>query len=256
MEFIPKDEVKWKEVRYIKTPLGGEDDTAKWSYKLTLPVPLADWDVFSYWERERVESMEKHLSKGMVLYDVGTESGWLNLVYAKMVGPSNIFLIEPTQEFWPNIKATWEKNFGDKMPLGTFSGLMGDEITTGKHGAYSEGWPACADGDLIDRNSYTYIHDNAASVSQSTIDTAASIFKRPDAITIDVEGAEMLVLKGAHDVLRDYRPKIWVSIHPDLGLRDYGMQDGDVHAYLGQWGYKGEHLSTDHEEHWFFEVKE
>lgn len=253
MKFIPRAEAIWKDVRYIKTPLGGEDHTANWSYVLKLPEPLCDWDVFSYWERERVASMEKHLTEEDVLYDVGTEQGWCNIVYAKIVGPKNIVLIEPTQEFWPNIQAIWQENFGSRMPAGTYSGLVGEEVKSGA-GELSEGWPKSADGDLIDRNSYTYIHDNVAKVAQTTIDKISEELRPPTAITIDVEGAELLVLKGAEKVLRELKPKLWVSIHPDLGLASYNLQPNEVQDYLAQFGYVGEHLATDHEEHWYFEV--
>lgn len=255
MNFIPRSEAIWKEVRYIKTPLGGEDHTAHWSYKLKLPEPLCDWDVFSYWERERVASMEKHLDTTDILFDVGTEQGWCNIVYAKIVGPENIFLIEPTQVFWPNIKAIWEENFGDRMPLGTYSGLVGDKTVAGE-AELSKGWPKCADGDLVDRNSYTYIHDNQYAIEQRPIDDLVDTIKKPPtAITIDVEGAELLVLRGAEKTLRNYKPKLWVSIHPDLGLASYNLQPNEVQDYLAQFGYVGEHLATDHEEHWYFEVK-
>ena len=101
--FTPIDQVKWRQVKYLKEPLTASPEHAKYKYELVLPEPLASWDVFDYWEKERIASMEQHLTHGDVLYDIGTEQGWCNLVYASIVGPENIVLVEPTPEFWPNI---------------------------------------------------------------------------------------------------------------------------------------------------------
>lgn len=255
---IPKDQVQWREVRYLKEPLEATDEEATWKYKFILPEPLASWDVFSYWEKERIASMEKHLKKGDVLYDIGTESGWCNLAYAEIVGAENMVLIEPTAIFWGNIQQTWEKNMS-VPPLATLHALLSDKSTTdpfprgfyGTQGAY----PLAAENDIVDRNAYTYIHENTENVPEIKLDDFVKLTGYvPDALTMDVEGAELLILKGAENTLRDHKPKLFISIHPDLGERDYGVKPEQVHAYLDQFGYVGEYLATDHEEHWYFEV--
>jgi FkbM family methyltransferase len=238
MEFIERDAVEWKTIRYLHT------------YDLILPRPLADWDVWEYWEHERIESMREHLKPGMVLFDVGTESGWCNLVYATMVGPANMVLIEPTAEFWPNIEATWQQNFGDVSPLACYDGLCSD-VTTDKR-TYFLPWPECADGPLIDRNKYQYIHEHGEGVAQIRLDDFVDRGPAPDAITMDVEGAELLVLQGASDTLANFRPLVWASVHPDLGERDYGVAPEQVHDYMASHGYVGTHLGTDHEQHWLY----
>lgn len=240
MEFIERDAVQWKSVTYLQR------------HVLKLPRPLADWDVWEYWERARIESMEAHLNTDMVLFDVGTESGWCNLVYARFVNPENMVLIEPTAEFWPNIQATWERNFPE-TPLACYDGLFSD-TTDDKRTGYGHPWPAAADGPLIDRNKYQYIHEHSDGVAQIRLD---DFVKRtgvvPGAITMDVEGAELLVMQGASDTLANHRPLVWASVHPDLGERSYGVTPDQVHDYMASHGYRGTHLSTDHEEHWFYQ---
>ena len=252
MYFIPQGEVKWKTVKYLQEPLGGSPTDSIWKYTLTLPVPLADWDVWDYWEKERIASMEQHLKDGEILFDVGTEHGWCNLVYAKLVGPENMVLIEPTQEFWPNIRTTWFKNF-DVEPMGFYDGLFSDK-TTDERTLYPKEWPNSSYGDLIDRNKYQYIHDNGAGIPEITLD---EYVKRsgivPDAITMDTEGSEMLILKGSEKTLKKHHPKLFISIHDDLGLRDYGTKPDEVVQWLAKLGYQGEYLGYDHEAHWYFQ---
>lgn len=245
MQLIPMELVKWKKVKYLR-----QGQTFDYDYEFTLPEPLASWDVFDYWERARVESMRKNLSKGMVLYDIGTEQGWCNLAYADMVGAENMVLVEPTTVFWPNIRATWEMNF-DVPPLASVEALIGSK-SEGKFALATKGFPKSAHGSLVDRNAYTYIHDNANNTPTTTIDGLTALIGAPDAITIDIEGAEMLALAGAEKTLTEYSPLVWVSIHPDMMLRDYDYHKEDLLAHMKLLGYTYQLLDTDHEEHYFF----
>lgn len=252
MIFTPRDEVVWKHTNILKiSDLGPLPHP--YEYNFTLPVPLADWDTFDYWERQRFHSMRDHLTTSDILFDIGTEQGWCNLIYAQFVGPQNVVLIEPTKDFWPNIRATWGKNYPGVSPLGFYDGLFSNKTTDRRDRELFWRWPAAADGDLIDRNRYQYIHDNDGQIPEITLDRfvlRSGIV--PTALTMDVEGAELLVLLGAQETLKDHHPKVWVSIHPDLMARDYGREPEELHAFMADLGYAGEHLATDHEQHWVF----
>lgn len=250
-EFIPIDRVEWVLTRIIKENLLLPDHQTSWRWQFDLPRPLADWDVFSYWERERLDSMQTHLRQGMTLFDVGTEQGWMDLIYAGMVGPNSMVLVEPTPEFHPNIRATWERNYS-VAPIAVYDGLVGDTTTDTRTDFHA--WPAFSVGPLIDRNKYQYLHDNAGNIPQMRLDDLVSrTGVAPAAITIDVEGAELLVLQGAEATLREHRPLVWVSVHPDLMARDYGATPEQVITLMESHGYTAQFLAEDHECHWFFE---
>lgn len=247
MNYIKLQDVEWKQVGYLR-----QGETRNYDYTLWLNEPLASWDVWDYWERERIESMRTHLKKGDILFDIGTEQGWCNLVYADMVGAENMVLIEPTREFWGNIKALWQKNYPNTDPLACFSGFFSDKTTTGIRPRIHS-YPQEARGDLIDRNKYQYIHDNSEDVAEMKLDDyVARTGIVPTALTMDTEGSELLILKGAEQTLKNNKLKVWVSIHPDLGLRDYGVHYEDTLSFMAGLGYKGEWLATDHEMHWCF----
>lgn len=244
---IRREDIIWELKKYLVIP-----GTDQHEFGLYMNKPLSDWDVFDEWERERVRSMQQNLGKSDILFDVGAEMGWLSVIYGQIVGPRNMVLIEPTAQFWPNIEALWHKNF-DAEPLGTYRGLVSD-TTTSKD--ISKEWPPEASGDLIEKLAYTNIFDDNGKTRQITLD---DYIKQtgyvPNAITIDVEGAELKVLQGAADTLKYKKPKLWVSIHPDLMERDYKVHPDDVHEFLYKMGYKtGKHLATDHEMHYFFEA--
>jgi FkbM family methyltransferase len=260
---VPIDEIEWVNVPYIKTSEEGPVENHTFAYNLILPHFLATWDVWSYWERERIASMAKHLNKGDVLFDIGTEVGWMSLVFAEFVGAENMVLIEPTPEFWPNISETWKHNI-DATPRACYTGLVGDKIyDTGEDG-FTFGWPENIDTKLVNGMAYRYIHNNTdpevikdnKSRPETTIDELVRKHGViPNALTMDTEGSELPILRGAEKTIKKYHPKIWVSVHPDLALRDYGVKDGETVAYLKSLGYNAEWLHTDHEEHWYFEYR-
>lgn len=250
MNFIERSNIVWKDVPYIR-----QGETRNYDYNLTLNEPLASWDVWDYWEKERIYSMQKHLKKGDVFFDIGTESGWCNLVYANIVGPENMVLIEPTPEFWANIHALWYKNYSVD-PLACYSGLISDTTTDTRKGSDLNSWGEQYLGPIIDRNKYVYIHDNTANIPMIKLDDYISeVGITPDVLNIDVEGAEILVFKGAENTLKNNSLKIFVSIHDDLGVRDYNTTPENTISYLESFGYVGEFLAKNHEAHWYFEKK-
>lgn len=243
-QFIPHDQVEWRRVRMLERP----DET--FEHEFWLPRPLADWDVFAVWERARFHSMRDNLTHGDTLFDVGTEQGWCNLIYASFVGPENMVLIEPTPTFWPNIYTTWYRNY-TKSPRLCYDGLLSDTTTDPRRNIV--GWPGNILQSLIDRNSYQYLWDHDAKVQEIRLDDLVDrTGVVPSALTIDVEGGELSVLRGASDTLSRFRPKVWVSVHPDLLAAHYDATAGQVHDYMASFGYTATHLATDHEQHWFY----
>lgn len=244
---------EWRTIRYLCTSDAGPVEAHKWAYELTLPEPLASWDTYAYWERARTLDMAARLKPGDVLVDVGAEHGWQSCVYASMVGPENMVLVEPGPCLWPNIRRTWERNCV-VPPLASAQCLLTDEPGELPVGSVVvDGFPVCSGGPLTDGMAYGHVsHGGLPRTSLDALVLDLGVV--PDAITIDVEGAELLVLRGAEALLRDTQPTVWVSIHPDLMERDFGSSAAALHEYMAGLGYIGEHLGTDHEEHWRFEV--
>lgn len=75
---------------------------------------------------------------------------------------------------------------------------------------------------------------------------------RPVLIKCDVEGAELLVLRGAESFLRRAAPVLLISVHPPV-LPAYGHCTTDIEAFLKRLGYEIRVLAIDHEEHWWCE---
>ena len=64
----------------------------------------------------------------------------------------------------------------------------------------------------------------------------------PDLVKIDVEGAEMLVLRGMERLLTEVRPRIFVEVHPNT-IQGFGAKADDVLELLEAHGYRCRQVS-------------
>jgi FkbM family methyltransferase len=69
-------------------------------------------------------------------------------------------------------------------------------------------------------------------------------------IKCDIEGAELLALKGATGFIKKYKPAILLSVHPHI-LPVFNHTAEDIRNFLESMSYKIELISKDHEEHWW-----
>lgn len=228
-------------------------------WKLLLPshrAERAEW--YTGWEKERLAAMAELIGPGDLVFDVGAEEGDFPALWA--LWGAGVYLIEPNPRVWPNIRAIFEANGLDHAVVGCWVGFAGDPSTERfstswwqEHAARPDGdiWPSCAYGEVIGDHGFLVLPERPDCPSTTIDEMAASA--KPTVITIDVEGAELTVLRGADEVLRTARPAVFVSVHIDLPWIDEkypGDTGAAVADYMTERGYVGRHLATDHEEHW------
>jgi FkbM family methyltransferase len=195
----------------------------------------------------------------MLTYDIGAYEALTSTFVASAVGAENVVIIEPSEVNWPNIRANWNL----PLPRATFPGFMD---ATNKPGSekevYLNSFPPEANGSIRkDENlEFRWLHYRdccsiVASRPALTLDTLASIVGIPQGFTMDAEGAELLVLRGAINTLRNHHPLVWVSIHPKFMMDRFKNSAEELHELMKQLGYNETLLAADHEEHWFFNPK-
>lgn len=143
---------------------------------------------------------------GEWVVDAGAGDGFTSIRFATAAGTNGkIFSFEPDRENWhlahTNIS---ENNLEDRIQLESF-GLWGTSTTL------------AFDGGLGGSSFVSQVHSTKGNCYISTV-TLDSFFKqnslnRCDLLSIDVEGAEVEVIKGAQDLIRRYRPKLQVSLY-------------------------------------------
>ncbi len=232
-------------------------------YKVKVPdwMDKAGYDWWPDWEVARFKSMEENLELGDVLFDVGTETGWISAIYAQFVGPEGMCLFEPCVELWPAIKASWEQN-GLAMPLSTCCALVSDvdvfadSLATSLM-AVDKNWPVPAfETVLLENVKYNHIDEDCNRRAQIRLDTFVEWSEiEPSAITIDVEGAEYQVLRGAEQTIRRCRPLVWASIHEKFMVDRYKVWPSTLRLFMESCNYQGHFLAEDHEAHWLWKPR-
>lgn len=241
------------------------------------------------WEHARLDSMSKNIQPGMVVYDVGAEEGDFSALIANWVfrivkkgdvhtlmdgagrkvagliqDPDDIteipgggvVLIEPGQPVWANIRTTFVAN-ALPAPLYTFVGFAGPEARPGSQefmntSGMAEPWPRCSRGEEFgDGHGFSHLWERD-DIPVIPLDNIRQLLdRRVDALTIDVEGAELEVMKGAERIITEDRPLVWVSVHPEFMALLYHQYENDLHSWFGAHNYAVKHLDFDHEHHYF-----
>lgn len=234
---------------------------SRWT--LLLPEHRAARPEWPTWERERLASMHGwvagwHGDSPPVIYDIGAEEGDLPALYATW--GADVVCFEPNPRVWPNIRVCFEAN--GHHPAGWFVGFAGDydddrggaraarETLAARREAQS--WPPCAYGPVTVDHGFCQLNERPDIPSITVDEFAMNSGLTPDALTIDVEGSELRVLRGARDVLDAHRPAVWVAVHPTFMVEQYGDRPFDLHQFMHDAGYHGTLLADVHEEHWLY----
>lgn len=236
-----------------KTPQGTKLTMINGRWPMFLPVHRADRPEWPWWEATRLAAMASVIHDGSVVYDVGAEEGDFPALWASW--GAQVVLAEPNPRVWPNIKLVWEAN-SLPDPLLCWPGFIGEE--PGWPTEWWDVWPPCADGPVIGDHGFCQLGERP-DLPVTSIDhlTGPGGMPVPTVITMDVEGSELHVLRGAERTLAEHQPDVFVSIHPEFMEHHYGIAEGvtEVRAFMHRRGYDTDRhvfLAFDHEHHWWF----
>lgn len=158
---------------------------------------------------------------GGILWDVGAHMGFHTLGFATIVGPAGrVVGFEPNPANRVRLRQNLERNadlaarveilpcaLSDRNGESTF--VVSPDIDTGASSmSFLDGTTPAVDPGLS--GAWDRIVVPLRTVDALLRDRGAPA---PDAIKIDVEGAELLVLRGAADTLRSVRPTLVVEAH-------------------------------------------
>lgn len=240
--------------KMVKATLNGKFD-------IILPKHRADrpeWYTEVGWEKARLEAMHEHVKTGDIVYYVGAEEGEMSALCS--IWGADVVLFEPNPKVWPNIRAIWEAN-KLKIPLGNYVGFASNTTEeTPEHldpnidGVVKDGWPLCAYGEVIGDHGFRELYQESDAVPQVKIDDyVARTGIIPTVITFDCEGSDWQVVRGAEQTLRDHKPAIFASIHPEFMFHQLGEYSRDFRNWIIDLGYRETLLDWQHEGHFLYE---
>lgn len=229
-------------------------------WPLLLPEHRAARPEWPWWEAHRLAAMHHVLGEGgHVVWDVGAEEGDLPALWASW--GNGVMLAEPNPRVWPNIRLVWEAN-DLPIPVATWPGFLsnveaGPEPEWDGQRWWPHAWPTCAAGPVIGDHGFCRVEERPDLPSTTVDALVADAVPAPTVLTMDVEGAEHLVLLGAMATLAEHRPHVFVSVHPEFMRDHHGVPDGTelVRTLMRHAGYPDDQhlrLCTDHEHHWWF----
>jgi len=218
-------------------------------WPLKLPEHRANRPEWPYWEAARLAAMHHTIRPGDVVWDVGAEAGDFPALFTTW--GAQVVMVEPNPKAWPTIKATFDMNGLDAPPWAVV--LLSDKCEgTAEYDTGSGSWPDCAEGPVDVAHGFAHIGEGDHPTTRLDWMVLSGGFPVPDVITMDVEGGEGHVIRGAKRTLEACLPTVFVSIHPQFMADLYGETPDEIHDTLRDLGYHARFLAEDHEQHWVF----
>ncbi|TFG52999.1 MAG: FkbM family methyltransferase [Gemmatimonadales bacterium] len=194
---------------------------------------------YGSYSREVLRVLGRLLTPGMIVVDAGANIGEISLLAARMVQPEGmVFSFEPV----PELASRLRRN----ASLNRFSGIEVIECGLGEQARQAEMYRPDApfqDGTLHAGLATLYANaDRAESVGKISLTTLDAFvhargLPRIDLLKVDVEGAELPLLRGAAAVLRDFRPWLILEVQEETS-RAAGYTQQEILTYLEGFGYR------------------
>jgi FkbM family methyltransferase len=181
-------------------------------------------------EYDRLTSkiISKVLTKNSSCVDVGSHKGEILDLFLKFAPLGRHYAFEPIPEFYNNLK----KNYSERCSV--YAVALSDKQGTTTF-QFVKNAPAYSG---IKQRKYD-IENPEIDEIEVALDTLDAVLadKKIDFIKIDVEGAELSVLRGAQKIIEEQKP--YILFECGLGASDfYGTQSGDVYDFFTAAGMK------------------
>ncbi len=186
-------------------------------------------------EPEQASYFAREVGAGSVVFDIGANVGFYTVLASRLVGESGkVVAFEPVDTIFEILKSHVELNNCSNVRLeklacsetsGTKTFFLGPNTAMGSLHA---------------------VGGKEITVTTTSIDEfVARENVRPNFLKIDVEGAEMEVLRGGRKTITDAKPGIFLSTHsPELR--------SECKAFLGDLGYDVTELVDSDDPHEFY----
>ncbi|HSS31225.1 MAG TPA: FkbM family methyltransferase [Nitrospiraceae bacterium] len=188
-----------------------------------------------FYERRVTNLASRLLRAGDVAFDVGANMGWYTTLFAKIVGAAGqVHSFEPSPAIFDRLQTNLVANgsptwvLANQFALGpeeteavihTFAGL------THGHASLSE----------LSRDDFS-----STKCMVTTLDSYAQRHgvSKIDLIKCDVEGAELGVLEGSRNIVKEMPPPMWILEINDETSKAFGYTPADMLGVLSTFGYE------------------
>jgi FkbM family methyltransferase len=210
---------------------------------ITFMLDISDYqDWILYWglTTDRASELYLLLQPDYVVFDVGTSLGEVCMTAAGLVGPQGmVYAFEPDP-------ISFRKLTGN-LALNRFGNIFASNLGLGDRPATRQMVvdPGNRGSSRVQRHPAP---GESFSIHIETLDSfvAQRELQRLDVLKVDVEGFELSVLKGAHQALGRFRPRLFVTVS-DRNLRQQGGSAVELIAFIRAAGYSVHRAGTGEE---------
>ncbi len=190
----------------------------------------------NYYEIRETNFIRNILRPGGVFVDVGANIGWFTVLASKCVGPTGrVFAFEPSERIYRHLCENTAVNCCDNVTVErlALSDKNGTAVLANTNRT-NDGM-----GSIIERGL------QGEEVATVTLDDYMSILgdKSIDLIKLDVEGAELMALRGMRQLLAAGRIKHIVFEFHRGQQQEAGLEGGEMFELLRQFGFNFHGLS-------------
>jgi FkbM family methyltransferase len=197
---------------------------------MKLAVEPGNLDVYTYissqggsWDDHVVHACQSLISGEGVFYDIGASVGYISIEMAAGLRRGRVIAFEPQPALAENVARSAMLNGFDHLEV--LQVMLGDKcgdssLYVGSHSIHASAMAREPGSQRLQCN-------------MTTLDAlvASGAIPPPNAIKIDVEGAEMLAFSGARETISKHRPHI--IFESDENMDRYGYKRSDILGLLG-----------------------
>ncbi len=187
------------------------------------------------YEAEEMEFVRQHVRPGDTVLDIGANIGFFTINLAAMVGSGGkVYAFEPSPRVADLLeRSVAENRFGDRIVVARAAAA--DQ--PGRLGLFVGADSLNLSGSYLMKNK-TAADAPGRIVEVPVVQLDLEPVRRPVSfIKIDVEGAEPLALRGAHNILREDRPTILAELNPSQLAKVAGCSPAGFLAEMEALGY-------------------
>jgi FkbM family methyltransferase len=187
---------------------------------------------YGYYEKPVARLLERLTERNGIILDIGANIGYFTLIAAKKAKAGKVFSFEPVKELFQSLQKNVDENNLYNVDI--------NQVAIGEDD--KDGVIFISGSENLGMSSLRP-PENFAGVSQPVkticIDNWAieKNIQTIDIIKLDVEGSELLALKGMDQTITTFKPVLIVEINPDT-LAYFNLVPSDVSIYLNSKNYQ------------------
>jgi FkbM family methyltransferase len=192
-----------------------------------------------HYEDPETEVFLKHLTEGDVFIDVGANCGYYTLLAHRKC--SQVFAFEPGRQFFKALQINLLLNSVTNATVLNY-GLFSENKEA--YLKLNRGKIILTDSESVKQTDLEAIRNHDPNFEKVTIRIFDEVreeiqISKVDFLKVDVEGAEVDVLRGMEKTLQEEHPKILLSVHPSK-MKIFDKQNQDILNLLKQFKYQFE----------------